>query len=99
MLVDKDDEFSFCLKWPLTDRIISKVFTRKNSIKFTKFTSLQDPKLHVIKFQEEVMEYGHDKDMLAKLFSHSLKDDALKWYFLLPKKNIYKYEDLIHQFL
>jgi len=55
--------------------------------------------MYVKKFQEEDIEYIHDKDMLAKLFSHSLKDDALKWYFLLPKNCIDKYEDLIHQFL
>ena len=52
--------------------------------------------MHVIKFQEEVMEYAHNKDMLVKLFSHSLRDDALKWYFLLPEKSIDKYEDLMH---
>jgi len=51
--------------------------------------------MHVRKFQE-AMEYIHDKDMLAKLFSHGLKDDALKWYFLLLEKSIDKYEYLIH---
>jgi len=74
------------------------VLTGKKSIKFTIFYGLQDPRMHVRKFQEEAMEYMHDKDLLAKLFSHNLKDDGLKWYFLLPKKSIDKYEDLIHQF-
>lgn len=36
---------------------------------------------------------------LLNVFSHILKDDALKWYFTLPKKNIDKYEYLIHEFL
>lgn len=59
----------FCLRSSLTNCIISKLFTGKNSIKFTKLTGLQDPKIHVRKFQEESMEYAHDKDMLVKLFS------------------------------
>jgi len=71
----------FYLKRPLTDRILAKVLTGKKSIKFTKFDGLQDPQMNVRKFQEEAMEYMHDRDMLAKLFSHSLKDEALKWYF------------------
>jgi len=37
--------------------------------------------------------------MLAKLFSSSLKDDVLKWYFSLPQKSIDKYEDLVLQFI
>jgi len=41
------------------------------------------------------MEYMHDGDFLTKLFSHSLKDDALKWYFQLIEKSIDRYEDLI----
>lgn len=96
---DDEDDFLFFLKISLSDQIISKVFTRKKSIKFTKFTGLQDRKMHVRKFQEEAMEYDHDKYMLAKFFSHSLKDDALKWYFLLPKRCIDNCEDLIHKFL
>jgi len=39
---------------------------------------MQDLKMHVRKLQEEIIEYMHDRDLLAKLFSHSLKDDALK---------------------
>jgi len=34
--------------------------------------------MHVRKFQEEAIEFLHDRDMLAKLFSSSLKDDAFK---------------------
>ena len=83
---DDEVDFLFCLKHPLIDRIVSKILTRKKNIKFTKFDGLQDPKMHVRKFQEEVMEYLHDKYLLTKLFSHSLKDKVLKWYFLLPKK-------------
>jgi len=94
-----DEDFLFFLKRSLTDRIISKILIGKKSIKFSKFDDLQDPRMHVRKFQEEEMEYLHDRDLLAKLFSHSLKDDALKWHFQLPKKSIYKYEDIIHQFL
>lgn len=71
-----------CLKYPLSDRIISRVYTGKKSIKFTKFNSgLKDPKMHVRKFQQEAITFLHDHDMLAKLFSSSLKDDALKWCF------------------
>jgi len=55
--------------------------------------------MHIIKFQEEAMEYMHDRDLLAKLCLHSLKEDALKWYFLLPEKSIDRYENLVHQFL
>lgn len=55
----------------------------------------QDPNMHVRKFQE-AMEYMNDRYLLDKLFLHSLKDDALKWYFLIPKKSIDKYEDLVH---
>ena len=44
--------------------------------------------MHVKKFQEEDMEYAHDKDMLAKLFYHSLRYDVLKWYFNLSKKTL-----------
>lgn len=81
-----DEDFLFCLKWPLSDRIISRIYTGKKSITFTKFNGFQDPKMRVIKFQEEPIEFLHDQDMLAKLFSSSLKDDALKWYFSLPEK-------------
>lgn len=37
--------------------------------------------------------------MIAKLFSYSLRNDELKWYFILPKRSIDKYEYLIHRFL
>jgi len=75
------------------------MITRKKNFKFTTFYGSQDPKMHVRKFQEEVMEYMHDRDLLARLFSHSLKNDALKWYFLLPEKSIDRYEDFFNQFL
>lgn len=42
--------------------------------------------MHVRKFQEEAMKYVHDKDMFGKLFSHSIKDDALKWNFIFLEK-------------
>lgn len=64
-----------------------------------KFNGFQDLKMHVRKFQEEAIKFLHDTDMLAKLFSSSLIDDALKWYFSLPEKSIDKYEDLILQFI
>ena len=60
---------------------------------------MQDPKMHVHKFQKEAIEYKYDIDLLAKLFSHSLKDEALKWYYQLPKSSINKFEDLICIFL
>lgn len=47
LLNHNDDYFLFYLKIPLIDHIVSKVFTRKKSIKFTKFTGFQDPKMHV----------------------------------------------------
>ena len=97
-LVDENDFLSY-LKKPLTDRILAKIIPGKKSVKFTKFDGMQDPKIYVRKFQEEAIEYMHDRDLLAKLFSHSLKDDALKWYFQLPKNNIDRYEYLIHLFL
>jgi len=50
----------------------------KKSVKFTNFDGFQDPKMHVKSFQEKAMEYVHDQDMLVKLFSISLEDDALK---------------------
>ena len=55
--------------------------------------------MHVHKFQEEAIEYMHDINLLSKLFFHSLKDEACKWYFQVPKNNIDRYEDLIHVFL
>jgi len=99
LLNDYEDDFLLCLKYPLTDRIISKLLVGKKVVKFMKFDGLQNPKMHVRKFQEEVMEYVHDRDMLTKLFLSSLKYDALKWYFSLPKKSIDKYEDSLHKFL
>ena len=60
---------------------------------------MQDPKMHVREFQEEAIEYIHDRDLLAKLFSYSLRDQALNWYFQLPESSINKYEDLIKVFL
>ena len=74
-------DFLSCLKRPLTTRIIAKVIPRKKSVKFTKFDGIQDPKMHVHKFHEDAIEYMHDQYLLAKLFSYSLKDEALKWYF------------------
>jgi len=67
-------------------------------MKFTKFDGSKNPKMHVKKFKEEVMEYVHDQDMLAKLFLSSLKDDTLKWYYSLLKKSIDKYDNLIYNF-
>ena len=55
--------------------------------------------MHRKKFQEEAIEYEHDRDLLTNLFPHSLKDEALKLYFQLPKNNIDRYEDFIHLFL
>jgi len=40
----------------------------------------------------------HDTNLLAKLFSSSLKNEALNWYFQLLENRIYSYEDLIHIF-
>ena len=97
--VDNEEDFFFCLKHILTNCIVSKLIISKKSVKFTKFDGLQNTKMDVRKFQEEVMEYVHDRDMFAKLFSSSLKDDALKWYCSLPKKSIDKYKDLILKFL
>lgn len=95
---DEDDFLSYC-KRPLTAIIIAKIILRKKRVKFTKFNGMQDPKMHVRKFQKEVIEYEHDRDSLTKLFSYNLKDEALKWYFQLPKNSIDKYKDLIHLFL
>lgn len=83
----------------MRDRILSQIYIDKKSIKFIKFTDFKDLKMHVRKFQEEVIEFLHDQDMLTKLFSSSLKGDALKWYFSLIEKCIDKYEDLILQFI
>lgn len=55
--------------------------------------------MHVRKFQEEAIEYIHDRYLLAKLFSYSLKDEALKGYFQLHENSIDRYEDLIHIYL
>lgn len=55
-----DNDFLFYLKYPLTNRIISKFLVGKKSVKFSKFDGLQDPKMNVRKFQEEAMEYVHD---------------------------------------
>jgi len=60
---------------------------------------MQDPKMDISKFQEEAIEYELCRDLLTKLLSHILKDDALKWDFQLPKSSIDRYEDLIHSFL
>jgi len=60
---------------------------------------MQDPKMHVHKLKEEAIEYMHDTDLLAKVFLYSLKDEALKWYYQLPKNSIDRFEDLIHIFL
>lgn len=99
LLNDSEDDFLFCLKIPLIDRIISKLLVCKKSVQFTKFDGLEDPKMHDRKFQKEVMEYVYDRDMLAKLFLSSLKDDALKWYFSILEKSIDMYKYLIHNFL
>lgn len=55
--------------------------------------------MHFRKFQQEAIEYEYDRDLLAKLFPHILKDEALKWYIQLTKNNIDMYEDFIHLFL
>jgi len=55
LLKDDEDDFLFCLKRPLTNRIISKVLASKKSINFTKFDGLQDTKMHARKFQEEAI--------------------------------------------
>lgn len=60
---------------------------------------MQDLMMHVHKFQDGAIEYMHGTYLLAKLFSHSLKDEALKWYYQLSKSSIDKIEDLIHIFL
>ena len=41
----------------------------------------------------------HDTDLIAKLFSYSLKNEALNLYFQLLENSIDRYEDLIHIFL
>jgi len=60
---------------------------------------MKDLKMHVRKFQEEVIEYKHNRDLLAKLFFHSIKNEALKWYFQLIENSIDRYEDPILLFL
>jgi len=82
--MDDEDDLLCCLNRLLTERIISRLFVSKKSVKFIKFDDLQDSKMHIRKFQEEAITYVHDKDTIAKLFSSSLRDDALKLYFSLP---------------
>lgn len=55
--------------------------------------------MHVCRFQDEAIAYVHDKDLLAKLFSYSLRDQALNWYFHLLESSIDRYKDLIKVFL
>ena len=76
-----EDDFLSCLKRLFTATILAKIIHAKKSVKFTKFDGMQDPRMHVHKFHEEAIEYVYDQDLLAKLFSYSLNDEALKWYF------------------
>lgn len=86
-LINDDDDYFLYLKIPLYDKITWQFWNGKKNIKFSTFHGSQDSKMHVRKFQE-VIEFVHDYDMLAKLFSHSLNDDALKWYFTISKKKV-----------
>ena len=56
-------------------------------------------KIDIIRFQEDEIDYVNDLNMLAKLFSHSMKDDALKWYFTIPKRSVDSYESLVLLFI
>lgn len=40
-----------CLKHPLSDRIMSKLFVGKKRLKFTKFDGFKDPKMYFQIFQ------------------------------------------------
>lgn len=59
--------------------LLTKIILGKKNVKFTKFDGMEDPKMHIYRFQEEAIAYIHDKDFLAKLFSFSLRDQALNW--------------------
>lgn len=59
----------FSLKRPWCQRLIKKMWNGKKSIKFIKFDDSQDINMHIRKFQEDVIKYMNDFDMLAKLFS------------------------------
>lgn len=98
-IVSDEDDFLSYLKRPLTTRFLAKVLLGKKSVKFTRFYGIQDPRMHVHKFQEEAIEYMNDRDLLAKLFSYSFKDEAIKWYLQLLESIIDRYEDLIRLFL
>lgn len=87
------------LKRPLCYKITCKILNNKMSLKFLKFDGSQDANMYVHKLQEEAIEFVHNHDMLAKLFSHCLKDGELKWYFTILEKSIDSYEYLIYLFI
>jgi len=42
-----DDDLLLCLKYPLSDIIIIRVYNIEKSIRFTNFNGFQEPKIHV----------------------------------------------------
>lgn len=75
-------------------RIKEYIMDTNKSLKFTKYEHHEDPRLHMKKFEDEVLVITLDRDLHAKLFPLTLKGSSLKWFNNLPHNSIQDYTQL-----
>lgn len=51
--------------------------------------------MHIREYEEDVIKYINNEDMLSKLFYNSLKNEALKWHFSILERSMDSYKYLV----
>lgn len=72
-------------------RIRSTILYSNKALKFTKFDGKIDPYLDLCIFSDEVSSIIMDDELHAKLFSLSLKGEAIEWFSKLLHASINKF--------
>jgi len=63
-------------------------------INFSKYNGISDPRMHIAIFEESACNHLCDTDMLARLFSSSLRKEASEWFYNLEDQSITRYGKL-----
>ena len=61
-------------------------------INFTKYNGTNDPRMHIIIFEELACSHLLDTDMLARLFPSNLGKEVSEWFYSLEDQSITSYD-------
>jgi len=63
------------------------------------FDDHSDPRMHLQRYHLEVISFDNDDDLLANLFSLSLKAEPLLWFTNFLNKSITCFNDIVKAFI